>query len=209
MNDFDYDAMQKKRIARNASAKKGGSKSKRCTLPSDWLTESQRKKLNGEIMTYQTNKPIMWDEFKRYPTDIQKMYLEHFATVHGCSISMMEAMFGSNRNILYAYINQRPELQGILAKKPDKETKKHFFDWLAVERAQTAKPAESEAETPKEVHEEAPEQKAEETPIFKFNNCVKSGRFVVNGTPNEIGVALLNIFQDKRLAATISFEVIE
>nr|DAL76664.1 MAG TPA: hypothetical protein [Caudoviricetes sp.] len=43
MNDFDYDCMQKKRIARGAfahiSRKRGG-----CTLPSDNLTASKERR---------------------------------------------------------------------------------------------------------------------------------------------------------------------
>ena len=47
MHDFDYDAMQKKRIARGASHMKRGSKSKKCTLPSDYLTAAQKRRLNA------------------------------------------------------------------------------------------------------------------------------------------------------------------
>lgn len=45
MNDFDYENLQKKRLARNAYAKKG-SRSKKCTLPDDYLTPAQRAKLS-------------------------------------------------------------------------------------------------------------------------------------------------------------------
>ena len=41
MNDFDYDALQKKRIAAGARHMKRGSRSKRCSLPSDNLTPSR------------------------------------------------------------------------------------------------------------------------------------------------------------------------
>ena len=54
MHDFDYDAMQKKRIARGASHMKRGSKSKKCTLPSDYLTAAQKRRLNGPVSTYKT-----------------------------------------------------------------------------------------------------------------------------------------------------------
>ena len=52
MNDFDFDVLQKKRIARGAYHRKNGSKSKRCTLPSDYLTAAEKRKLNGEVMDY-------------------------------------------------------------------------------------------------------------------------------------------------------------
>ena len=54
MTDFDYDVMQKKRLARNqfhnAKYKHGG-----CHLPHEDLTPAQMKRRNGPIMTYSIN----------------------------------------------------------------------------------------------------------------------------------------------------------
>lgn len=70
MNDFDYDCMQKKRIARGAFAhinrKRGG-----CSLPSDTLTEKQRKEKNGEVKSYNITRPMPWHEFKAMPEDLK------------------------------------------------------------------------------------------------------------------------------------------
>lgn len=134
MNDFEYDSMQKKRIARSARAQKKGSKSRKCTLPSDYLTESQKRKLNGEVMTYQINKPISWAEFKKYPIDIQKKYLESFAKEHHCTLYMMEEMFGCGHNALRSHIQRRVELQDILPRKGTPEEIKSFRAWLETER---------------------------------------------------------------------------
>lgn len=58
MNDFEKEVREKKSIASGARHRVNGSKSKRCTLPSDYLTPAQRKKLNGEVYTVNLNKPI-------------------------------------------------------------------------------------------------------------------------------------------------------
>lgn len=76
MNDFDYDVLQKKRIASGAKHIKRGSKSKKCTLPSDFLTTKQRKELNGNVTTYNLNEPMTWKSFKAMPLDIQQEYLD-------------------------------------------------------------------------------------------------------------------------------------
>lgn len=47
MNDFDYDIVQKKRLVASARKQKCGSKSKKCSLPSDNLTAAQLKAKNG------------------------------------------------------------------------------------------------------------------------------------------------------------------
>ena len=75
MHDFDYDAMQKKRIARGASHMKCGSKSKKCTLPSDYLTAAQKRRLNGPVSTYKLDEPMNWESFKAMPEDLQKKYI--------------------------------------------------------------------------------------------------------------------------------------
>jgi len=41
MNDFDYEVMQRKRLARQASHKKCGSKSKKCPMSTDHMTRKQ------------------------------------------------------------------------------------------------------------------------------------------------------------------------
>ena len=75
MTDFDYDVMQKKRLARNqfhnAKYKHGG-----CHLPHEDLTPAQMKRRNGPIMTYSMNQPMSWNDFKSMPHDLQQQYLD-------------------------------------------------------------------------------------------------------------------------------------
>ena len=75
MTDFDYDVMQKKRLARNqfhnAKYKHGG-----CHLPHEDLTPAQMKRRNGPIMTYSMNQPMSWNDFKSIPHDLQQQYLD-------------------------------------------------------------------------------------------------------------------------------------
>ena len=60
MNDEKYafieDVTERKSIARGAFHKKGGAKSNKCTLPSDYLTRKEREKMNGEVKTWNLNK---------------------------------------------------------------------------------------------------------------------------------------------------------
>ena len=76
MNDFDYEVMQKKRIARGAAHMKRGSKSKKCSLPSDHMTPAEWKRRNGPVSTYSLNKPMDWETFKSLPVDIQQSYID-------------------------------------------------------------------------------------------------------------------------------------
>ena len=93
MNDFDYDALQKKRIAAGARHMKRGSRSKRCSLPSDNLTPAQLKRRNGPVSTYKLDAPMRWDDFKSMPVDLQKQYLTNLVETYGATNEMLGDMF--------------------------------------------------------------------------------------------------------------------
>ena len=94
MHDFDYDAMQKKRIAHGASHMKRGSKSKKCTLPSDYLTDAQKRRLNGPVSTYKLDEPMSWESFKAMPEDLQKKYILNLQETYQANNDMLGKMFG-------------------------------------------------------------------------------------------------------------------
>ena len=94
MHDFDYDAMQKKRIARGAAHMKRGNKSKKCTLPSDYLTAAQKRRLNGPVSTYKLDEPMNWESFKAMPEDLQKKYILNLQETYQANNDMLGKMFG-------------------------------------------------------------------------------------------------------------------
>ena len=93
MHDFDYDAMQKKRIARAASHMQHGSKSKKCTLPSDYLTAAQKRRLNGPVSTYKLDEPMKWESFKAMPEDLQKKYILNLQETYQANDKMIAKLF--------------------------------------------------------------------------------------------------------------------
>lgn len=94
MNDFEYDAMLKKRIAQQARYRKCGSKSKKCPMSTDYMTGRQWKEMNGKVMSYQLNKPVKWEEFKRFPKHIQTEYLTNLIAVYNANATSLAQMFG-------------------------------------------------------------------------------------------------------------------
>lgn len=94
MTDFDYDCLQKKRLAGQAKYRKCGSKSKKCNLPSDRLTHKQWKDKCGPVITYNPNKPINWDDFKKLPVDLQARYITNLQQNYGVTAVDLGNMFG-------------------------------------------------------------------------------------------------------------------
>lgn len=101
MNDFDFDAMEKKRIARSAFAhvshKRGG-----CTLPSDMMTAKERKELNGEVKSYNVTRPMKWSEYKALPDDLKREYWRNMQGCGGAATWLEKHMGVSNDTILNA-----------------------------------------------------------------------------------------------------------
>ena len=94
MADFDYDVKQKKNIAHGAFARKRGSKSKKCSLPSDLPTEAQKRKLNGPCDTVKLGEPMTWEEFKALPLSLAKEYIADLRDTYGVTLKMLAQMFG-------------------------------------------------------------------------------------------------------------------
>lgn len=91
MNDFDYDSMQKKRIARGAMNKVSH---RGCTLPHEHLTKKELKKMNGEVKKYNLTQPMVWAEFRAMPIDLQRKYIKMLQDGYHVSNAMLAEMFG-------------------------------------------------------------------------------------------------------------------
>lgn len=91
MNDFDYDVMLKKRVARGAfshvNRKRG-----RCMLPSDFLSKKQREEKNGEVKSYNITKPMKWAEYRTMPDDLKREYLKNMQSFGGTAVWLAEYM---------------------------------------------------------------------------------------------------------------------
>lgn len=94
MNDFDYDNLQKKRLARNAQYKKNGTKSRKCTLPHENLTKKELNAMNGEIKSYNLNRPMNWDTFKKMPEDLKSEYLRKLRARFSVNSTALSDMLG-------------------------------------------------------------------------------------------------------------------
>ena len=107
LNDFDYDVMQKKRLVASARHRVCGSKSRRCTLPSDMLTAAQLRRRNGPVNTYKLDAPMTWEQFMSMPKDLQQKYLTDLRDLYQATDGMLGQMFhvhpitiGKHRNEL-------------------------------------------------------------------------------------------------------------
>lgn len=132
--DFYKDVKDKKTLARNAKYKKNGSKSKKCTLPSDYLTRKEKQKMNSEVKTYKMNQKYSWKEFMEMPLDIQREYLIHLRDTYGVkALVICKDLFKTCgayalRNYSYKHNNC---FGGIFSKGRSNQTKDQIEAWRA------------------------------------------------------------------------------
>lgn len=91
---YNADLRDRKRTAYGARAKKGGSRSKSCTLPSDALSASQKRKLNGSVESISLNSPMSWARLRELTPTLQFLYLDHLVTEHKARRVDLCAMLG-------------------------------------------------------------------------------------------------------------------
>ena len=112
MTDVEYilreDARSKKSSGRGVYSRKRGSKSKSCTLPSDLMTEKQKKELSGEVKTYNLSARLSFGEFKQLPPDLMSEYVNRLVRTYGANFSDIAQSMGVTRETLGVFRDSHP-----------------------------------------------------------------------------------------------------
>lgn len=130
MNDFSYDIFQKKRIAAGARYRKRGSRSRKCTLPSDGMTQKQWKERCGSVMSYQLGRPMSWNQFKLLPQDIQKIYIDDLMEKFCPTATDISKVFGATAHTVTKYLGDRFGIKFSPGKKMPKDRADDFATFL-------------------------------------------------------------------------------
>ena len=197
MHDFDFDIMEKKRIAQGARARKCGSKSRKCTLPSDYLTAAQKKGLNGKVSTYNLSAPMTYSKFRVMPDDLQKEYLLKLRNEMGAS----QTAIGEMMQCSYETVRQTLIRHGIPTntKRMSFESKLRWDAWLKGEQLNNDR---AEAPAPAPAPSEAPVSEDKPTPTPYMPCALNSCDMQLRGTKDEILATLgtlLSCMGDGRL----------
>lgn len=225
MNDFDFDVMTKKRIARGAAARKCGSKSRRCTLPSDYLTDAQKKARNGKMSTYNLSKPMTYEQFKLMPRDLQREYLLKLRNDMHASARVIAQMFGCSYETVRVVIRDLGINTGGKKIYMNLDQLLRWNNWLSGDAANTpvaVTEPETETETETEAEAETISAAAEETEDASapVNNdasteeikcaALLGGKLNLRGTASEILGRLAIVFgaeSDAQMFVSVKFSV--
>lgn len=203
MNDFDYEVKQKKDIARSAAHRVCGSKSSKCDLPSDHLTEAQKRALNGPVESVNLKEPMNWAAFKALPESLQAEYIRYLKAEYQASDAMMGKMFGVSDASVNIKRNQLGVPSSGKGQQPTKAVKAAWAEFIG-DTAVTPEQTETAAEepTPTAVELVVPESNAVRiTPLQSFNAEFRDIRSW------EEFYALIKPFPAPRPGSTISIRV--
>lgn len=112
MDDAEYifrqDIKEKKSAGRGSFHRKCGSKSKKCTLPHEYLTKKEKEALNSTITSWNMNSFYDYATFKTMPQDLQIEYLQGLTDKYKISCSVIsEVLFKSSKGTLASYLEAR------------------------------------------------------------------------------------------------------
>ena len=93
MNDFEFDCLQKKRLAQQAKYRKRGSKSKKCPMSTDHMTKKQWIERCGKIVTIKMDSPVSWASFKELSKQTQEEYLKNLMEKYHINARSLAEMF--------------------------------------------------------------------------------------------------------------------
>ena len=130
MTDFEYDNWQKKILAKNATKRKCGAKSKKCTLPSDYLTNKQIRERNGKIVSFNLNAPMTWSQYITLPDDIKKEYILTLRKKYNANQTVIAEMFGRAKSTTSNEM-KRLNLRMDGEIRMTKEEIRDFREWVA------------------------------------------------------------------------------
>lgn len=184
---FNQTSWERKRVGRGVFSQKKGSRSRKCSLPSDYLTAKQKKELNGEMISYNLERPMTWTEFKFMPVAIQEKYIINMRDKYKGRMSDIAEMMGTTSNNLDNHMRQK----GYREKCAFGRGSKHHAteEWIGFLKEHGKLPYPSEEDEPIE-------EVVEETPVVeepkKLQYIATNGSLSYRGDPAVIFSKMLN-----------------
>ena len=130
MNDFDYEVLQRKRLAKQARYVKRGSRSKKCSLPSDGITRKGWKRMNGEIVTYDLSRPMDWATFKSMSVDLQREYILKLREKYNATCKQFATMFGVGYWAVYEYLSGTLGVTGVAKHRMSAKNREDWEEFI-------------------------------------------------------------------------------
>lgn len=123
--------IKEKQLVNNSVKAMNSRKSSKFALPVDKLTESQKRKLNGDVTTYNLKSPMVWKEFKQMPKEYQTEYLNYLQKNYGVYLVQIADMLKISNSTLAKYVKKNlPDVQVACRFGKKRMSKENRDKWL-------------------------------------------------------------------------------
>ena len=155
MTEFEYDCYKKKSVAHSAMRRKCGSKSKKCSLPSDHMTKKQWNERCGAVVSYNVGRPIKWAEFTKLPKDLKEEYMNNLIEKYSANARTMADVFGVSVATVFRVVkSEELNVKFLRGKYPTGEKLEAFKTFMSDESDDTETTNEKSVEVTEEYSEE-------------------------------------------------------
>ena len=128
MNEFDFEVRQRKQIANQARHRKCGSKSRKCSLSTDRMTQKQWIERCGKVVSFQIGKPMKWAEFCELPKDLKEEYINSLIEKYSVTAKVLASMFGVSPVTVFRLVEREQLSVGFSRGKRMDESEKIAFE---------------------------------------------------------------------------------
>lgn len=97
---------ERSKMAQGSRHKVNGCKSKKCTLPHEYLTRKELKKMNSEVITIDMKHFYTWDEFLTFSDATKVDYIENLMNKYNVSLTAISQVVFGNNLILGRYVTE-------------------------------------------------------------------------------------------------------
>ena len=222
-------------VRRSARYKKGGSRSKKCTLGHEYKTEKELNKMNGECLSWKLTKFYTWEEFKEMPEDIQVEYINYLIDTYGIGLSSIEReVFDCAGGTLRNHLKKRGLINKIRERKAGGSTNRKNLVWFKQMIAEERNPKIEEAPKDEPVNGEVcdvyipdpimrniekvtkieeepveiPKYEPIEQPFQQVSTMAFSTEYISNKIDRNMLDTIEHMFKGKKLRVSISVEAV-
>lgn len=188
---FNQTVKERNKERTGARHKKNGSKSKKCTLPSDYMTKKEKEKMNGPITTYKI-KGLTKIEFRSYPVDIRQMIVDEHAKHGARLIDIARHLNWGGCDTSFAKWCSEHGVKNTC--KPGKKRRPEYDEWLGIKEESAT---------------EAQELPKTDIPVPSVPNIIKkaptTGELQYSGRIEEIAANLIDILSGEDYEIRVCF----
>lgn len=206
MNDAEYVFHQTTRERKQSSIAarhiKRGSKTKKVSLPSDFMTKKEIKAMSGEIRAINFNAPVDYGTFLTFSESTQRQYVQHLCDEYNVSFTQVfKGAFGLSSSVMYFECREHLQSLGLFTdvskKNPTRMTKLQHQRWVNefLNGDWNSKPvSKPEPEVPTEAH----------APALSLMQVMVAGQMTLQGKVSELSALIPALFGQGICTADIS-----